>query len=238
MATLQAVSAWRSAPRRGTTGALLARLRDRLPGLFNPGLLLFRSSEVAADVVIAHLGCIEVHQTLPGWCLETCVKGEPDQARATALRRLAGFVRNRNGHAERLHAARPLMQTPQATGRWLFRVGLADPSAECLATFGRNGKVRPRACQSETLAVIRVSGRPTLLAMQHAETAIRLALAPTRWEATGTAILRLHAPPAVLPFLGRFEVAVPVKLRSDGSGISIWPRVAHDAPTPSSPPVR
>ena len=56
------------------------------------------------------------------------------------------------------------------------------------------------------------------------ETAIRLALAPTRWEAAGAAMLRLHSVPPVLPFLGRFEVAVPVVERTHGIAGSAWLR--------------
>ena len=96
--------------------------------------------------------------------------------------------------------------------------------SDFVAASGRNGRVRLRALDSETLAVIRVPGRPTKLAIQHAETAIRHAIAPTGWEATGGAMLRLHALPAVLPFLGRFEVALPVVERAHGSVMPDWTR--------------
>ena len=72
--------------------------------------------------------------------------------------------------------------------------------------------------------MIRVPGRPTKLAIQHAETAIRHAVAPTDWEATGGAMLRLHSLPTVLPFLGRFEVALPVVEREHGSALPDWAR--------------
>jgi len=114
-----------------------------------------------------------------------------------------------------------------------------------VATPGRNGRVRLRAMESETLAVIRVPGRPTSLAIQHAETAIRHAVAATRWEASGGAMLRLHALSAVLPFRGRFEVAVPVTERMQGSTMPDWMRHAvfsrqavQEHRTPSGPPVR
>lgn len=89
--------------------------------------------------------------------------------------------------------------------------------------------------EAETLAVIRVSGRPAPLAMQHAEAAIHFAIAPTRWEATGGAFLRLHAPPTVLRFPGRFEVAVPVAERAPGAATLPSHRARQEAATPSSP---
>ena len=69
-----------------------------------------------------------------------------------------------------------------------------------------------------------------------------------RFEGAGDALpamLRLHALPAVLPFLGRFEVAVPVVERAHGSVMPDWMRsiafsaaTAHEGPTQSSPPVQ
>jgi hypothetical protein len=57
-------------------------------------------------------------------------------------------------------------------------------------------------------------------------------------------MLRLHALPAVLPFLGRFEVAVPVAERSHGSAMPDWMRRAifdhpgaQEAPTQAAPRV-
>src|ERR1700758_5808066 len=99
---------------------------------------------------------------------------------------------------------RPLLLGEDAQGGWRVRIRLADGDGEIALTSARNGKVRVRASVSQTIALLGVPGRPTPLARQHAETAIRLALAPTRWEATGAAILRLHSLPAILPFLGRF----------------------------------
>jgi hypothetical protein len=244
MSALQAVSASGYASGHRPVRDLLARWRELLPRLINPSLLLLRSSELADEVVVARFGRVEIHQTLAGWSLETCVKGEPERARATGLRRLANYVVNRNRSEAGLRAARPVVQMPEAPNRWRVRIGLAGANAELLSDFARNGKVRLRAAASETLAVIRVPGRPTPLAMQHAETAIRLALAPTRWEAAGAAMLRLHAVPPVLPFLGRFEVAVPVTERTHSTSGSASLRsiafrhpVGQETPTPSSPPV-
>lgn len=187
--------------------------------------------------MVAHCGAVEIHQTLPGWSLETSVKGEPEQARATALRRLTNYTGGKNSNSVRLQAVRPLVQTEEARGRWRVGIRLAD--GELALASARNGRVRVRASVSETLAVLRVPGRPTALAMQHAETAIRIALAPTRWEATGAAMLRLHSLPTMLPFLGRFEVAVPVAKRPSGSAGSSWSGTIplREAATASSPPV-
>ena len=58
-------------------------------------------------------------------------------------------------------------------------------------------------------------------------------------------MLRLHALPVGLPFLSRFEVAVPVVERPYDSVMPDWMRsvvfndaTAHEGVTHSSPPVR
>ena len=226
-------------------GDLIARLGAKVRLLMNPHWLLFRSSETADELIVAYHGPEEIRRTLAGWALETCVKGEPDLARATALRRLSNYVNGKNRGSTRLCVARPLVQSVESRGRWRIHVALPGVDSDFVIAARRNGKVRLRAMDSATLAVIRVPGRPTPLAIQHAETAIRHAIAPTRWEATGSAMLRLHALPAVLPFLGRFEVAVPVVERAYGSVMQDWMRsIVFDQPTTregttqSSPPVR
>jgi hypothetical protein len=223
----------------GAAADLSEQLRNLLPHFFKPPSQLLRSSDAAEEVVVAHCGAVEIHQTLPGWYLETRVKGEPERARATALRRLANFVGGMNRDSIRLRVVRPLVQVEEARGRWRVGIRLADDDGEIASASARNGKVMMRASVSETLAVLRVPGRPTPLAMQHAETAIRLALGPTRWEATGAAMLRLHSLPAILPFLGRFEVAVPVAERPLDSAASSWTRTVplREAATASSPSV-
>jgi hypothetical protein len=154
-------------------------------------------------------------------------------------------VDDKNRGRIRLRVVRPLVQTEEAMGRWRIRVALPCVDTDFVAASGRSGRVSLRALESQTLAVIRVPGRPTPLAIQHAETAIRHAIATTRWQATGAAMLRLHTLPAALPFLGRFEVAVPVVERTPGSVTPCWMRrvvfnraVEQEAATQSSPPVR
>ncbi len=224
---------------------LIARLGEKVRALWNPNRVLFRSNESADELIVARQGPVEVRQTLAGWSLETCVKGEQDQARATALRRLGNFVDGKNCSRTRLRVARPLVQTEESTGRWRIHVALPGVDADFVAASGRDGRVRLRALVSQTLAVIRVPGRPTPLAIMHAETAIRHAIAPTRWTPTGGAMLRLHTLPAVLPYLGRFEVGVPVAERAQGSVTPDYVRqvafnraVEQEAATRSSPPMR
>jgi hypothetical protein len=205
-----------------------------------PNRLLSRSSETASELIVARHGPVEIRQTLAGWVLETCVKGEPDRARATALQRLSAYANGKNRSGRRLRAARPLVQTEESTGRWRLRIALPWIDSDFVAAAGRNGRVRLRALDSETLAVLRVPGRPTPRAIEHAATAIRHAIAATRWEPTGGVMLRLHAQPTVLLHLGRFEVALPVAER--GSAISNWMSpmanrsAAQEAATQSSPP--
>jgi SOUL heme-binding protein len=239
------VSGFNRASGRGRAGDLIGWLGEKVRRLLHPGGLLFRSNESAEELIVGRQGPVEIRQTLAGWSLETSVKGESDRARATALRRLGNYVDGKNRSRTRLRVVRPLVQTEEAIGRWCIRVALPCVDGDFVAASGRNGRVRLRALESETLAVIRVPGRPTPLAIQHAETAIRHAIAPTRWTATGRAMLRLHTLPAVLQFLGRFEVGVPVAERAHDSLAPDWMRqvvfnraVEQEAATQSSPPVR
>jgi SOUL heme-binding protein len=219
-------------------------LRDRLRRLVHPHWHFFRPNDNADELILGHHGPVEIRQTLAGWSLETCVKGEPDRARETALRRLGNFVAGRNRAKVRLRVAPPLVQSAEGVGRWRVRVALPGLDNDLAAGPARNGKVRLHARGSETLAVLSVPGRPSKLAIQHAETAIRHAIAVTRWLPSGPAMLRLHTQPAVLPFLGRFEIAVPVVERMHGRTATEWlgrtafdQPMARDAATQSTPPV-
>lgn len=200
-------------PRPGFASELLARLRGLLPPSLNNTPLLSRSAEPAEELILARHGAVEIRQTVTGWSLETCVKGEPEQARVTALRRLANYAAGKNSCHGRLGTVRPLVQTEEARGRWRVRIGIAGSDSNLALNSARNGKVRICVAEATTLAVMRVPGRPNLLAMQHAETAIRLAIAEGRWEVAGAPMLRLNGLPNLLPFLGRFEIAVPVAER-------------------------
>jgi hypothetical protein len=217
MSATHAVSGFSRATGPGPAGNLIGRLGDRLRGLLHPNRLLFRSSDAVDELIVARHGPVEIHQTLAGWSLETCVKGEPDQARQTALRRLGNFVSGKHCSKAQLRVARPLVQAAEGAGRWRIRIAVPGLDSDFVAASARNGKVRLCTRKSETLAVISVPGRPTKLAIQHAETAIGHAIAPTRWQPAAGAMLRLHSLPTVLPFLGRFEVAVPLVERIQGS---------------------
>jgi hypothetical protein len=230
----------RRASQSGRAGDAIGRLLQRIWLLLYRDRLLSGSSDTAEELLIARHGPVEIRTTLSGWSLETCVKGEPDKARATALRRLANYVSR-----WKLCIARPLVQTEEAAGRWRLGVALPDMDDDLAAAIARNGRVRVSTLHAQTLAVIRVAGRPTKLAMQHAETALRLALAPTRWSPAGSVMLRLYTLPAVLPFLGRFEVALPVAERTPGMHLPDWShrlafsqRLSREVATPASPATR
>jgi hypothetical protein len=202
--------------------------------------LFFASSDTVNDVPIARHPPVEIIRTPAGWWLETCVKGEPDRARDTALRRLGNYAAS-----HRLRVARPLMQIEQAAGRWRLGVALPDMTDRAAAAIARNGRVRLRSLDTQTLAVIRVTGRPTRLAMQHAETAIWRVLALTRWTPAGSPVLRLHSLPTALPFLSSFEMAIPVVEQVQGAEPSDWLRRLRpgapgrrDPATLASPPTR
>jgi hypothetical protein len=218
MSATYAVSGFSHASKPGLAGNLIAWLSEKVRRRLSPNWLLFLLSEPADELIVDRHGLVEIRRTLAGWSLETYAKGEPEHARAIALRRLGNFANDKNPSRKSLRIARPVVQTEEAAGRWLLRVAIPGIDGEVAAAAGRKGKVRMVARGPETLAVISVPGRPTRLAMQHAETAILHAIAATRWGSTGGAMLRLHAGPAVLAFRGRFEVAVPVAERT----LSCW----------------
>jgi hypothetical protein len=230
----------RRASRPGHGADAIRRLLEGMQQLLRRDRLLSISSDTVGELPVARHGPVEINRSPAAWWLETCVKGEPDQARATALRRLGNYASRR-----RLRIARPLVQAEEAAGRWRLAVALPGISDEVVTAIARSGRVRLRALDAQTLAVIRVTGRPTRLAMQHAETAVRLALAPTRWAPAGSPVLRLHSLPTALPFLSRFEVAIPVVEQMQGADPSDWLRrlgfgagPPRDAATPASPPTR
>ena len=117
----------------GLAGDLVARLGEKVQRLLNPNWLLFRSSETVDELIVARHGPVEIRQTLAGWTLETRVKGEPDRARATALRRLGNYVNGRNRSGTRLRVARPLVQAEEAAGRWHIRIALPGMDSDFAA---------------------------------------------------------------------------------------------------------
>ena len=77
------------------------------------------------ETVIASRGSVEIRQIPAGCIVQTCVKGEPAQARETALRRIAKYTHGNNRSGTILDTVRPVMQQQQAPGRWLIGVRLA-----------------------------------------------------------------------------------------------------------------
>jgi hypothetical protein len=206
-----------------------------LRSLFGSSMSSFRSTETAAESIVSHHGPVDIVETGSGWLIETCVKGEAERARRSALHRIEKFLAQQDRVGFHLQPIKPLMQLAEAPGRWRIRLFLRDGDVGDLPVT-RNGKVRVRQIFPEALAVLRVPGRPTSLALRHAEVAIRHAVATTHWEAAGPVMLRLHALPAVLPFLGRFEVAVPVVQRVQFTAFK--DPSPQEAATPASPPTR
>ena len=189
---------------------LVARLLEWLPRLLPPFWPALRLDEASPETIIARYGAVEVRQTHAGFSVQTCVKGVPDQARATALRRLANYLGGKNRNGSRLRGAGPLVQKEAAPGRWLVSVGLPGVEDAFVAAVSRNGKVRICQAQPEAIAVARLSGRPTPQAILRGDAMIRAALAGTEWLSIGKPMIRMDAPPSILPFVGHFEVALPV----------------------------
>lgn len=202
-----------TATRPGGNTGLVARLLEHLSRLLRPRWRSLRLGETSPETVVVSYGAVEIRQTHTGYSVQTCVKGESDQARAVALQRLANYLGGNNRNGTQLRAAGPLVQKQEALGRWLVSVGLPAVEDAFVTAISRNGKVRIRAAQTEVLAILRMSGRPTPQSIARGDAAIRTTLANTEWLPAGRPMIRLDALPAILPFLGRFEVALPVSGR-------------------------
>ena len=194
---------------RGSTGRAV-QLLEHLPRLLRPHRPWLRLDEAQPESVVSYHGAVEIRQIRAGFTVQTCVKGEPDRARATALQRLAQFLAGYNRSGTPLHAAGPIVQREEASGRWLVSVDLPGVEDAFVAAASRNGKVQIRPTQTEFHAILRMSGRPTPEAIAGGVTAISAALAGTMWWPAGGPMVRLHRPPAILPFANRFEVALPI----------------------------
>jgi hypothetical protein len=162
------------------------------------------------EEVVARLGAIEIRRIPAGWSLHTCVKGSPDAARETGLRRMAAYVARHAPSDRKLHAVRPLTQTREAPSRWRLSVPHRAMDSGIAAIVARSGRVRLHTTPPVMLAVMSVRGRPTPERIEDADARLREALASTNWISTGGVTLRLHRPLGLLPFLASFQVAVPV----------------------------
>jgi hypothetical protein len=191
----------------------VAPLLARLPSLVPDGWIILRFSDTANESVLARYGQMEIRRTKEGFSAQTRVKGERDQAMATALCRLRQFLCRNYRSGIQVHLRRPLMQSEEAPGRWLVRIGLRGPDSGILSPASRGGRVRLQPVAPETVAVVRLTGRATTSSIEHGEAKILDALAATPWTAAGKPMVRLHAPVSILPFTGYFEIAVPVAER-------------------------
>lgn len=167
-------------------------------------------SKETDEATIASYGSVQIRHVPGGCVVQTCVKGDMNLARGTALLRLAKYVSGDNQRAAHLDAERPLLQQRKAPGLWQIAVRLTGVDDVQAAPVPRARKIRIVAQEPITWAVVIRRGRPTEQAIERAERAIMETLARSQWFATGPATVRIHAPTSVLPFAGSFEVAVPV----------------------------
>ena len=101
----------------------------------------------------------------------------------------------------------------QAPGRWLVRIRLATIEDAFSAPTPTMRKVRVCTLTPEHMAVIRIPARPSPQSLARGKEAIWAALNESGWVATGEAMVRMHGAVTMLPFMGGFEVAVPIARR-------------------------
>jgi hypothetical protein len=138
------------------------------------------------------------------------VKGDINRACATALARLSKYVGGDNQRSVTLAAERPLL-LQKVSGLWQFSVRLSAVNDIRVAPEPRAKKVRIIAQGPALRAVTTWRGRLTEQSALRAETAIIGAIARGRhWFACGPAMVRIYAAGSLLPFVGGFEIALPV----------------------------
>jgi hypothetical protein len=192
--------------RKTVARAFLKRFARLLPTDWR----ILQWSRETDEAIIASLGAVQIRH-VPGGCLaQTCVKGDMNPARETALLRLVKYVSGDNQRATRLEAERPLLQQRRAPGLWQVAVRLAALDHVQAAPAPRARKIKIVVQEPTTWAVVTRHGRPTEQAIERATLAISDTIAPSQWFAAGDATVRIHASTSVLPFAGGFEIAVPV----------------------------
>lgn len=192
-------------------------LLARLPSLVPDCWFILRFSDVANERVVARYGQTEIRRTAGCFAAQTRVKGEREQALATALRRLRQFLYRNHRSGIQLRLCRPLVQIEEAPGRWLVRIGLSGPDGSVLSPANRGGRVRAQPVVSETIAVVRLSRRATTRSVERGLATMLDSIATTRWTAMEKHMVRLQAPTSILPFAGHFEIAIPVAERQAGA---------------------
>jgi SOUL heme-binding protein len=185
----------------------------RSPTLVPNRWLVLGLSDAADELSLARYGALEVRRTAGGLFAQTRVKGEQEQALATALQRVRQFLCKNQRSGLDIRLQRPLVQSEEAPGRWVVRMGLIGPEEGIVSPASRGGRVRVVFTAPETVAMLRVAGRATTGSVRRATTMILDVLDATPWMAIGEPFIRLRDALSVLPFLGHFEVAVPVSKR-------------------------
>ena len=111
--------------------ALLKRCARMLPADWR---ILLWSKETDEAIIASH-GSVQIRHVPGGCVVQTCVKGDMNLARGTALLRLVKYVSGDNQRAARLDAERPLLQQRKAPGLWQIAVRLIR-SGRCAGGAG------------------------------------------------------------------------------------------------------
>src|SRR5665213_3186858 len=174
----------KNATRGSRLGELLIAGLLRVCGRVLPAnWLIPRWRAATGETVIASHGSVEIRQIPAGCIVQTCVKGEPAQARETALRRLAKYTQGYNRSDAILGTVRPVMQQQQAPGRWLIGVRLAKAGDAFTAPAPSAPKVKLVSREAEMLAIVRVAGCPTHDSITGGDAIILNAIDSTDWIA-------------------------------------------------------
>lgn len=228
-------------PARGLGKRLMTAILKRGRRLLPTDWRILQWDWETHESVISYHGSVEIRQIPAGCLAQTCVKGEMDVARTTALVRLAKYVGGYNQRAVSLDVERPVFQQQKAPGLWLIAIRLSAVDDMHAAPLPRTSKVRINAQPAMTCAVLTWPGRPTEHAIKRAEAAVMDALARTYWFTSGSPMLRIYAPGSIVPFWGSFQIAVPVYHRV--ATVPVPAQLEEPATTSrpvswSSPPVR
>jgi hypothetical protein len=181
---------------------------------------MLRWRDTPDETVVATRGRVEIRRVRACRLVQTCVNGDAAQSRDIGLRRLVSYLNGENRDAVVLAGSRPIIQQQIAARRWLIGVRLPMAWNDRAAPLPLMREVELLPVECETIAVVRMSGRPTFDRVAGGDMIVLDTISNSNWIATGAARIQFRAPNALLRITGGFEVAVPVVERTCDRGVA------------------
>jgi hypothetical protein len=172
-------------------------------------------SEQPAYQVLGNEGPIQVRSYPPRILVMTEVSGQIQEAKNTALYRLAGYISGGNSSSRRISMTAPV-EIEEAEALRMSSFMPSNYRLEELPT-PRDERVRLERAPARTVAVLRFRGRVTDKRVRRMTGELLLRVRQAGWEVEGVPVLAQYDGPFTLPFLRRTEVMVQLKPTSSSS---------------------